>query len=84
MGAERIHVPLGSDWRKDLLKARIPLLIPPYSDSDSMVVGEEAPVEGGGEEWRDRSVDGEDKLSDRGGIGLGDGNGDTGSSVCSR
>ena len=46
VGAERIRVPLGRDWRKDLLRARTSLLIPPYSGSDSTVVGEEVPVEG--------------------------------------
>ena len=42
------------------------------------------PVEGGGDESRDRSVDGEDRVSDRGGMGTGSGDMGAGSSVCSR
>ena len=57
---------------------------PPYSDSDSMAVGEEVPVEGGGKESRDKRVDRDNIVSDGGGIGTGDGDWDAGSLVCSR
>ena len=77
-------VPSGRDWRKDQLRARTSLLIPPYLDSDSMAVGEGAPVEGGGEESRDRRVDGENIVFDGGGMGTGCGEMAAGSSVCSR
>ena len=63
---------------------RISSLIPPYSDSDSTAVGEDTPVEGGGEESQDRRVDREDIVSNDGGIGIGSGDGGTGSSVCLR
>ena len=49
-----------------------------------MAVGEEAPVEGGGDESRDRSVDREDRVSDGGGMETGGGYMGAGSSVCSR
>ena len=49
-----------------------------------MAVGEDAPVEGGGEESRDRRVEEGDTVSDGGGIGTGGGDMDAGSSVCSR
>ena len=48
-------------------------MTPPYSDSDSTAVGEEVPVEGGGEESQDKRVDGDDIVSDGGGIGTGGG-----------
>ena len=59
-------------------------MIPPYSNSDSMTVGEDTPVEGGGEESQDRMVDGEDMVSDGEGIGICSGDGGAGRSVCSR
>ena len=42
------------------------------------------PVEGGSEESLDRRVEGEDIVSDGGGIGTGGGDIGAGSSVCSR
>ena len=42
------------------------------------------PVEGGGKESRDRRVEGEDIVSDGGGIGTGGGDMGAGSLVCSR
>ena len=84
MGAERVCVPSSRETRKDRLRARTSSSIPPYSDSDSTVVGEDVPVEGGGEESLDKRVEGEDIVSDGGGIGTGSGDMDAGSSVCSR
>ena len=81
---ERIRVSLGSDWRKDLLRVRTSLSIPPYSNSDSTVVEEDLPVEGGGEESRDRSMDREDRVSDGEGIGIGSSDRNTRSLVCLR
>ena len=81
---ERIRVSLGSDWRKDLLRVRTSLSIPPYSNSDSTVVEEDLAVEGGGEESRDRSMDREDRVSDGGGIGIGSSDRNTRSLVCLR
>ena len=49
-----------------------------------MAVGEDVPVEGGGEESCDKRVEGEDIVSDGGGMGTGGGDMDAGSSVCSR
>ena len=49
-----------------------------------MAVGEEVPVEGGGDESRDRSVDGEDRVLDGGGMGTGGGDMGAGNFVCSR
>ena len=84
MGVERVCVPSASETRKDRLRARTSSLIPSYSDSDSTAVGEDVPVEGGGEESRDRRVEGEDIVFDGGGIGTGGGDMGAGSSVCSR
>ena len=49
-----------------------------------MAVGEDVPVEGGGEESRDKRVEGEDIVSDGGGMGTGGEDMGAGSSVCSR
>ena len=70
--------------RKDGLRARTSSLIPPYLDSGSTVVGEEVPVEGGGEESLDRRVEGEDIVSDGGEIGTGGRDMGAGSLVCLR
>ena len=66
------------------MRARTSLSTPPYSASDLIAVGEEVPVEGGGEERRDKRVDRDDIVSDGGGIGTGGGDWGTGSSVYSR
>ena len=55
-----------------------------YLDLDSTAVEDEVPVEGGGKESLDRRIEGEDIVSDGGGIGTGGGDMGAGSSVCSR
>ena len=63
---------------------RTSLSTPPWLDSDSRAVEDEVLVEGGGKESRDKRVDGDDIVSDRGGIGTGGGDWGAGSSVCLR